>query len=82
MGDTLVESADGWIGGVVGAEGVSSSYEYLGGIREVGDVVTDVAGGDVVFCSCEEDSAELGFTSTRGGGYFQLPESLLRFPGE
>ena len=82
MGDTLVESADGRIGGIVGAEVVSSSDELFGGIREVGDVVADVAGWDVVFCCCEENSAELGFTSTRGGGHFKSPESLLRFPGE
>ena len=71
-----------WVGWIGGAELVTLPYESLGGVWEVGDEIRDVTGGNEMFCGCEEDVAELGFTSTSRGGELEMSEGLLCFPGE
>ena len=71
-----------WVGGVSEAELVTLVQKLYGCVREVWDAVGDVAGGDGMFSSGEEDFAELGFTGTCRGGWLKKSECLLRFPSE
>ena len=68
--------------GVSGTECIALSDEVFGGFGEVRDTVGDETSGDVVFGCCEEDPAELGFTSTCRGRHFEISEGFLGFPGE
>ena len=56
--------------------------EKFGRIREVRDMVWCMAFGDVVFGSCLEDVAELGFPRATGRGQVQAGKALLRLAGE
>ena len=70
------------MGGVGRAEIVTLRDEAFSRVREVGDVVWDVACGDVVFGGCLEDAAELGLPRAAGGGQVQTGEALLGLTGE
>ena len=56
-----------WVSGIIGTEGVAFSDELESDVRKVGDEVRDVAGGDEMFASVEENVAELGFTDMNRG---------------
>ena len=68
--------------GIGQAEGVTLRDEAFGRVREVGDVVRDVAFGDVMFGGCLEDVAELSLPGAAGGGQVQTGEALLGLTGE
>ena len=59
-----------WVSGIIGAEGVAFYDELESDVRKVGDEVKDVAGGDEMFASVEENVAELGFTNMDRGREF------------
>ena len=77
----LVENAYVGMCGVCCAEVVTLSDKSLSLVSQVGDVVRDVALGDVVSGGSEEDSAELGFPGTTRGGLLHYGKRLLCFPG-
>ena len=70
-----------WVGWVCGAELVTLSDQADGGVREVGDTVGDVTGGDEALGGCEEDFAEPGLPRADRGRQLQLRERLLHSPG-
>ena len=82
FGDLLVQEVNVGMGRVVRAEGVTLGDESFGRVREVGDVVLDVALGDVMFGGSLEDEAELGLSGATGGGQVQTGKSLLGLTGE